>query len=290
MTGKITFSFKAKMPKTRKRRRGAVEQLPPVEVSVRAKGFESFPAGPDTLGACVTVDTIGDNADPVEIGSGACVSAEGLILTAGHVAPVVGAVRRVSFASGATFDATCIKTAERHDLSLLRIVRGKRGPSLPALRVAEKPAPVKAKLVCVGQPGVRAKLRLEANVGKCTSQSKDPLAEQIENGGLVHNCPVYGGSSGSPLLLATSGELVGVHTGFDLNRFEAQAVTLQAVREFLASTVDLCRLGKAKQTSDRFIVSSKLRESGDDDDGEESPLPLAERLAKRSAVAKDTAC
>ena len=73
-----------------------------------------------------------------------------------------------------------------------------RGPGARSRRLPcaqELPAAVKSKLVCVGQPGVRAKQRLEANVGKCTSQARDPLAAQMEVGGMVHNCPVYGGSS-----------------------------------------------------------------------------------------------
>jgi hypothetical protein len=282
---------KLAMPKAKKRRRAAVEQLPSVELSVDARGFESFPARSDTLGACVTVDNIGVDGEPVEIGSGACVSAEGLVLTAGHVAPTVGAVRRVSFPSGATFSAKCVRTAALYDLALLQVECGKATRSLPALQVAEHPAPVKAKLVCVGQPGVRAKQRLEANVGKCTAQSKDPLAKQLECGGMAHSCPVYAGSSGSPLLLAASGELVGVHTGFDLNRFEAQAVTLQAVRDFLAGSVELCHQGQAEQAGGRMGATARdataTRESGDDD-SEESPLPLAERLARRRVPASST--
>ena len=140
------------MPK--KRRRLAVEQLPPVQLSVDARGFESFPTSANILGACVTVDNLGPDGEPIEIGSGACVSGEGLILTAGHVAPAVGAVRRVSFASGDTFFAKWIKTAELYDLALLQVESGMAASSFPALKVADQPAPVKAKLVCVGQPGV----------------------------------------------------------------------------------------------------------------------------------------
>ena len=282
------------MPKAKKRRRVSVEQLPPVSLSVNARGFESFPARATTLGACVTVDNIGVDGEPVEIGSGACVSAEGLILTAGHVAPTVGALRRVSFASGATFNAKCVKTAALYDLALLQVEDGKAARaacrSLPALKVAEQPAKVKAKLVCVGQPGVRAKQRLEANVGKCTAQSKDPLSEQLEDGGMAHNCPVYAGSSGSPLLLAASGELVGVHTGFDLNKFEAQAVTLQAVREFLADTAEPCCQGRAKHAGSRTGATARgasTEREGADDDGDQSPLPLAERLMRRRAAASN---
>ena len=60
-----------------------------------------------------------------------------------------------------------------------------------------------------------------------------PLAAQQEHGGMAHDCPVYGGSSGSPLLMACTAELVGVHTCFDHGKFEAQAVTLEAIRSLL---------------------------------------------------------
>jgi len=90
---------------------------------------------------------------------------------------------------------------------------------------------------------------------------------------MVHNCPVYGGSSGSPLLHGDTGELVGVHVGFDHNRFEAQAVTLQAVREFLVGCGEIVGLSEEMET-----------EGGDSDSGGDgcgSPLPLAKRLRKR---------
>ena len=112
------------MPKAKKRGgRAALPQLPAVELTVCARGFESFPADPDVLGGCVTVDNIGDGGEPVEIGSGACISGGGLILTAGHVAPAVGAIRRVSFASGATFHARCVKASVLYDLALLQARR-----------------------------------------------------------------------------------------------------------------------------------------------------------------------
>ena len=225
----------------------SLEQLPAVVLSVRAKGFDCFPS--EALQACVAVDTLGDDGEPVAIGSGACISKEGLILTAGHVAPVVGCVRRISFASSMTLMAKCIKTGgTQYDLALLQPIHmqhrmGTRGDvvltaGFPSLQVAAQPATLKAKLVCVGQPGVRAKQRLEANVGKCTRRTKHPLSEQHESGGgMAHSCPVYGGSSGSPLLLGSSGELVGVHIAFDMNKFEAQAVTLEAVRAFILDMV-----------------------------------------------------
>ena len=44
----------------------------------------------------------------------------------------------------------------------------------------------------------------------------------------------YAGSSGSALLHGQTGELVGIHTGFDHKKFSAEGVTLEAVRKFLA--------------------------------------------------------
>ena len=76
-------------------------------------------------------------------------------------------------------------------------------------------------------------MRLEATLGRIAQQCRDPLREQLEEGGIAHDCPVYGGSSGSPLLHGRTGELVGIHTGFDFRRFQAEAVTLEAIREFL---------------------------------------------------------
>lgn len=220
------------MPKRKKQKVAATAStvslpLPPVSLSVHGiKGFESFPTDPAVFSGCVTVDNVNNADEPSEIGSGACVCSTGLILTAGHVAPSVGAVRRIGFPSGEAYDATCIKTGVRYDLSILKIretpkQRRKRRRSFPFVHIAELPALRRDRLVCVGQLGTRSKQRLEANVGRCVSQSKYPLENQLEVGGMVHDSPVYGGSSGSPLLHAATGELVGVHVGFDHNRFEA---------------------------------------------------------------------
>ena len=204
-----------------------IPQLPSVVLSVTAKGFD-FPSA--VLGACVTVDDVGEDwVSESEIGSGICVSEEGHILTAGHVAPTVGCTRRVAFASGLTLRGKCVKVSQQYDLALLQVAGC---PPFPTITLATAPAKPKCKVVCVGQPGVRAKQRLEANTGKVVSQWKCPLDPQMEVGGLVHTCPVYAGSSGSALLHGETGELVGIHTGFDLLKFEAQAVTLEALCSF----------------------------------------------------------
>lgn len=194
------------------------------------------------------------------------IAAKGVILTAGHVAPNIGDTRRISFADGYCGSATCVAVAPEYDLALLQIQRhddaasqkgtgkgkgsrtgkGKGGAaassgasqssSFPMVSVADSTASrlrVKSKLVCVGQPGRARASRLEATTGTITAVPKDPLRDQSELGALEHDCPVFAGNSGSPLLLADTGELVGIHTGYNFNRFTACATTAEAVRELL---------------------------------------------------------
>jgi len=217
--------------------------MPSIDLVVRAKGYDNFPD--EVLAACVTVDDVGvtpmvgarsDGATPgavIAIGSGVCVTKEGHILTAGHVAPNAGDRRRVTFPSGYSKMAFCLFASERYDLSILQVLDFKKFAE-PIVSIAAQPAAAKCKVICVGQPGVRAKQRLEASYGRIVVQSKQPLAPQLESGGVVHDCPVYAGSSGSPLLHFETGELVGLHVGFDHNKFQAEAVTLEAIREVLA--------------------------------------------------------
>ena len=220
--------------------------MAPIDLVVNTKGYEKFPA--DVLGACVTVDDVaavsmtgersskGEPGEVVEIGSGVCVTKCGHILTAGHAAPMQGDRRRVTFPSGHSSLAFCIVTSDKYDLSILQMLdesmRGKL--SHPAVSIAAQPAPVGCKLVCVGQPGVRARQRLEPSYGRVVAQSKRPLAAQLDSGGIVHDCPTHAGSSGSPLFHFETGELVGLHTGFSHDKFQAEAVTLEAIREVLA--------------------------------------------------------
>jgi hypothetical protein len=46
---------------------------------------------------------------------------------------------------------------------------------------------------------------------------------------------VYGGCSGAALLHGETAELVGIHTGFDHKKFEAQAITLEAINAFVGA-------------------------------------------------------
>jgi hypothetical protein len=77
---------------------------------------------------------------------------------------------------------------------------------------------------------------LEVVSGKVVKITKEPLGEQSNeesDGGLQHSCPVFAGNSGSALLLASNGELVGVHAGYNFNKFSYHGTTLEAIAEFL---------------------------------------------------------
>ena len=133
-----------KTPASRKRPK--LVPLPPVLMTVvRAKGYEAFPV--EVLEACVSVDNT-ETESEIEIGSGVCVSSQGLILTAGHVAPARGSTRRVAFANGCTLPAVCIDVSQLYDLSLLKVtvhtmhVRGMPmcAPSLPPLPLPSLPS------------------------------------------------------------------------------------------------------------------------------------------------------
>jgi S1-C subfamily serine protease len=175
----------------------------------------------------------------VEIGSGVCVDPTGLVLTAGHVAPEVGCFRVVAFSDGVTFWGEAIAVSEEYDLALLKLhthdmawvkkkkktkkktktkrKRTKRA-TFPFAELNDGPPVVKDKLLCVGQPGRPRGERLELTSGKVEAVIKDPLSRQDNvdtDGGLVHSCPTFAGNSGSALLLARNGRLVGIHTGYN---------------------------------------------------------------------------
>jgi S1-C subfamily serine protease len=200
------------------------------------------------VSACVSVES--DNGDgSAEIGSGVCVAPGGLILTAAHVAPATGCHRIVAFADGVTFDGECVAVDDHWDLALLQLrqkqteaQRKKKSKGrlkalkFPFVSLGATPPSPKDQLVCVGQPGRPRGERLEVVTGKVVRVVDDPLCEQNNvdtDGGLQHSCPVFAGNSGSALLLAGSGELIGIHTGYNPQRYAYCGTTLEALRTFL---------------------------------------------------------
>ena len=219
-----------------------------------------------SVAACCSVENTLLESE-VEIGSGVCVDPAGLVLTAGHVAPEVGCFRVVAFSDGVTFWGEAIAVSEEYDLALLKLhtntdthdmalVKKKttkktkkktttkrkrtKAATFPFAELNDGPPVVKDKLLCVGQPGRPRGERLELTSGKVEAVIKDPLSRQDNvdtDGGLVHSCPTFAGNSGSALLLARNGRLVGIHTGYNCMRFSYQGTTFEAIRAFLAPLI-----------------------------------------------------
>ena len=204
--------------------------------------------------ACCSIESAQSDG-VVELGSGVCVHADGKILTAAHVAPVIGNFQIIAFADGIAHWARCVDVCEKWDLALLDVMTSNVDPpvigrrrsskkqrraakarlSLPFVELSSTPPTPKDKLVCVGQPGRPRGERLEVSEGRVASVSDAPLSAQDhieDDGGLVHTCPAFAGNSGSALL-AASGQLVGVHTGYNHRRFTYYGTSLEAIVAFL---------------------------------------------------------
>lgn len=237
----------------------------------------------------IATDEAAGASNHCEIGSGICVDPTGLILTAGHVAPTVGALRVVAFADGITHWGQCIAVEQKWDLALLQLhprpninsatstkhtarSRKKRQkvdvttePQVfPSVVLSRRPPKPKDVIWIVGQPGRPRGERLEAGKGRVTTLTSDPLATQdnVEaDGGLAHSCeplgsgsrmesgarlrvcnspnvprfagPAFAGNSGSGLLLASTGCLIGIHTGYNDRKYAYHGTTLEAIAAFL---------------------------------------------------------
>lgn len=189
-----------------------------------------------------------------EIGSGICISASGQVLTAGHVAPHIGCLRVAAFADGVTFSAQCVAVSETWDLALLQLTpklhntntgqrKGKKGKcrkaaQYPHVRLSDTAPAPKDRVVCIGQPGRPRGERLEVVAGRILRIADDPLSDQSQSnddadGGLVHSCPAFAGNSGSALLAVDTGELVGMHTGYNHKRHTYHGTTWEAIQAFL---------------------------------------------------------
>ena len=159
------------------------------------------------------------------------------------MAPTVGCLRIAAFADGIPIGCRCVAVSEVWDLALLQLLppaarpKRKRGAQRYAcVQLSPSAAAPKDGLVCVGQPGRPRGERLEVVSGRVVTMVDDPLGDQSNvsaDGGLVHSCPVFSGNSGSALLLACSGKLVGIHTGYNDQKYSYHGTTLEAITEFI---------------------------------------------------------
>ncbi|HTU18840.1 MAG TPA: serine protease [Gemmataceae bacterium] len=175
--------------------------------------------------ACVRVDG----------GSGVNVSAEGHILTAGHVPEKLGARLTVVFPDGQRYTGVCTAYDSHLDLAVVKI---KPRGALPFAPVAAEPPEKGTRVVCIGQPGTTTPRGeptgykpFHVSTGTIRGFLGNPLGDQ-SLGRTKHDAWTYWGHSGSPLF-NEQGQIVALHNSWDSTTAMRHAVPQQAIVHFL---------------------------------------------------------
>lgn len=169
-------------------------------------------------------------------GSGVNLTADGVVLTAGHVAPSVGSRRTVELPDGRRFTARTFAHSARLDISLLRI---ENPPAdLPVAPFAPAAPKVGATAICIGQPGRTTPggeptgyQPFHVSVGRIRGFLPDRLGAQ-SLGRTKHDAWTYWGHSGGPIFDAR-GRIIAMHNSWDSRTAMRHAVTWEALVSFL---------------------------------------------------------
>lgn len=182
------------------------EALGRVEAAIRRVAVE---ATPKTV--CVRIDRGGKAAG---FGSGAIVSADGLVLTCAHVTePAADGGRLVAvLPDGTEVGLSLVASNAKNDLSLCRLVGERR--DWPAYTLAPTDPAVGDWVVALGHPGGPfADHQPTVAAGKVTAVGRSlPLMLQGKAyvGALQTDVPLFGGNSGGPLV-DLEGRLAGIN-------------------------------------------------------------------------------
>jgi serine protease Do len=143
-------------------------------------------------------------------GSGALISDEGLILTCAHV--LSGSRIQVIFGEGenkGTYNAKPVFINDRTDVALLK-VDGLKKPTKWLTVASGRKMKVPEKIITIGNPSLGGKGIAQNAITEgviSTTQTSKYGQERI-----VANITIASGSSGSPLIAADTGEIIGVVT------------------------------------------------------------------------------
>lgn len=168
-------------------------------------------------------------------GSGVCISPQGHILTAAHVADHLQSKVAAEFPDGSNFVAACIAIDNDLDLAICSVPAKRR---LPFALVANAPPAKGATVVCIGQPGTTTPdgkptgyEPFNVSIGAIRGFLGDPLGTQ-RLGRTKHDAWTYWGHSGSPLF-DDRGQIVALHNSWDPSTTMRHAVTQQAIAKFV---------------------------------------------------------
>ena len=169
----------------------AFRKVNPSVVVIRAKGREVTAGGEVRFG---------------EIGSGALVSADGLVMTAAHVVQAMDEVT-VEFIGGETVNASVVASEPAADLSLLKLARVPPGAVVARLANSDT-ARVGDQVIVIGAPyGLTHSMTvgwISARWPPNTVYPAIPMAEFFQTDAVINT-----GNSGGPLF-NMAGEVIGI--------------------------------------------------------------------------------
>lgn len=166
------------------------------------------------------------------VGSGAIVSADGLVATAAHVAGEPGLAATFFLADGRKVKGVTLGLDRSHDCALMQITDA--GP-WPFVELGQSDTlPDAAWCVALGHPmGYQADRPAVVRVGRLLRR---------EEGLLQTDCPIVAGDSGGPLF-DLEGRLIGIHSKIG----EAATMNYHATVETLIANWDSMRRGEVLQ-------------------------------------------
>ncbi|KAF4630569.1 hypothetical protein G7Y89_g7581 [Cudoniella acicularis] len=196
-----------------------------------------------------------------EAGTAVCIESSGWILTCAHCFgddeeeyEKDSKKRWLLFYNGLAVQVECRVWDGKRDLALLRVVAvesdqpAKSGeiPTFSSIPLSPTTKNLKDKvpIFCIGQPGAddlestsarKTKYNLvEVSKGKFRGMVKgvDPQ-DNVEIGTLMHDAWTYWGHSGAPLVSATDGTLIGLHSSWDDETAMRHGIPNMAIEAFL---------------------------------------------------------
>ncbi len=174
-----------------------VEDLKALETAVGAVVTKVSPA---TVGIIVRITD-----EKSEAGSGVIVSADGLILTAGHISGDPGRECEIRFPNGKTVKGKALGRNDKVDSGMIRITdKPPKDGKWPTVEVVKSADVAKNQwVVTLGHPGGYRPTRPPvARLGRVLSNDKTRMQT---------DCTIVGGDSGGPLF-DLEGRLIGIHS------------------------------------------------------------------------------
>ena len=191
-----------------------------------------------------------------EAGTAVFISESGIILTCGHCVGdsarnALGKEQVILFANGDIHTTKCVKFDYTRDLAVLKIISAAEGAKFPFICIDPSVnAKIGSSVFCFGQPGrwdlESARKRstgyrlLQESDGKylgINEDSEDPH-DNSDIGQMSHTAWTYWGHSGAPIILKSTGALIGLHSSWDDETCTRHGVPLVAIVAFTNKKVE----------------------------------------------------